>query len=432
MAEGVRPEVAAPSLSDDEVLAIRADFPILADEGLVYLDTGATSQKPRAVLDAERQYLEHENAAVHRGAHRLAAEATERFEDARASVAGFIGADEDEVSWTGNATGALNTIAYAIGNASAGRGGPEADRFRLGPGDEIVSTELEHHANLIPWQELAARTGATLRFVPIDDSGALRMEEAARIIGPASRIVAFSHVSNVLGGVIPVDELVALARGAGALTVLDACQSVPHLPFDVRALGVDFAAFSGHKMLGPTGIGALYGRRELLNALPPFLHGGSMITTVTMERAEYLPAPQRFEAGTQPVAQAIGLAAAVRYLEGIGMARVAAHEAELGARLAEGIAAIDGVRLLGPAPGEPRIGLASFVVEGVHAHDVGQFLDDRGIAVRVGHHCTQPLHRRLGITASTRASAGVYTTRQEIDLLLDGVRDAVAFFGARP
>lgn len=431
MAEGVRPEVAAPSLSDDEVLAIRADFPILADEGLVYLDTGATSQKPRAVLDAERRYLEHENAAVHRGAHRLAAEATERFEDARATVADFIGADEDEVSWTGNATGALNTIAYAIGNASAGRGGPEAERFRLGPGDEIVTTELEHHANLIPWQELAARTGATLRFVPIDDSGALRMEEAARIIGPATRIVAFSHVSNVLGGVIPVDELVALARGAGALTVLDACQSVPHLPFDVRALGVDFAAFSGHKMLGPTGIGALYGRRELLNAMPPFLHGGSMITTVTMERAEYLPAPQRFEAGTQPVAQAIGLAAAARYLEGIGMARVAAHEAELGARLAEGIAAIDGVGLLGPAPGEPRIGLASFVVEGVHAHDVGQFLDDRGIAVRVGHHCTQPLHRRLGITASTRASAGVYTTRQEIDVLLDGVRDAVPFFGVR-
>lgn len=431
MAEGVRPEVDARSLSDDDVLAIRADFPILADEGLVYLDTGATSQKPRAVLDAERQYLEHENAAVHRGAHRLAAEATERFEDARATVAGFIGADEDEVCWTGNATGALNTVAYAIGNASASRGGSEADRFRLGPGDEIVTTELEHHANLIPWQELAARTGATLRFVPIDDSGALRMAEAARIIGPATRIVAFSHVSNVLGGVLPVDELVALARDAGALTVLDACQSVPHLPFDVRALGVDFAAFSGHKMLGPTGIGALYGRRELLNALPPFLHGGSMITTVTMERAEYLPAPQRFEAGTQPVAQAIGLAAAVRYLEGIGMARVAAHEAELAARLAEGIAAIDGVRLLGPVPGEPRIGLASFVVEGVHAHDVGQFLDDCGIAVRVGHHCTQPLHRRLGITASTRASAGVYTTRHEIDLLLDGVRDAVGFFGVR-
>jgi cysteine desulfurase/selenocysteine lyase len=429
--EGVRPSAAEAALSDDEVLAIRADFPILADERLVYLDTGATSQKPRAVLDAERHYLEHENAAVHRGAHTLAAEATERFEEARAAVAGFVGADEDELVWTGNATAALNAVAYAVGNASAGRGGAEADRFRLHAGDEIVVTELEHHADLIPWQELAARTGATLRFVPIDDDGALRMEEAARIIGPATRIVAFSHVSNVLGGVNPVADLVALARGVGALTVLDACQSVPHLPVDLRALDVDFAAFSGHKMLGPTGIGALYGRRELLNALPPFLTGGSMITTVTMERAEYLPAPQRFEAGTQPVAQAIGLAAAVRYLEGIGVDRVAAHEADLGARLAAGLAPIDGVRLLGPAPGSPRIGLASFVVDGVHAHDVGQFLDDRGIAVRVGHHCAQPLHRRLGITASTRASTGVYTTRQEIDVLLEGVRDAVEFFGVR-
>jgi cysteine desulfurase/selenocysteine lyase len=335
------------------------------------------------------------------------------------------------VSWTGNATGALNTVASAIGHASAGRGGAEADRFRLRAGDEIVVTELEHHANLIPWQELAARTGATLRFVPVDDEGALRMDEAARIIGPATRIVAFSHVSNVLGAVNPVDDLVALAHAVDALTVLDACQSVPHLPVDVKALGVDFAAFSGHKMLGPTGIGTLYGRRELLNALPPFLTGGSMITTVTMERAEYLPAPQRFEAGTQPVAQAIGLAAAVRYLEAIGMPRIAAHEAELGARLAEGIAAVDGVRLLGPAPGEPRIGLASFAVDGVHAHDVGQFLDDRGIAVRVGHHCAQPLHRRLGITASTRASASVYTTRREIDVLLEGVQDAVRFFGVR-
>ncbi|GAA2749326.1 cysteine desulfurase [Amnibacterium kyonggiense] len=427
----MRPQAAAAALSDDEVLGLRADFPILADERLVYLDSGATSQKPFAVLDAERAYLEHENAAVHRGAHSLAAEATERFEDARATVAAFVGAEEEELVWTENATAALNTVAYGIGNASAGRGGPEADRFRLRAGDELVVTELEHHANLIPWQELAARTGATLRFIPVDDAGALDLAEAARIIGPATRLVAFSHVSNVLGGMSPVDDLVALAQGVGALTVLDACQSVPHLPVDVQALGVDFAAFSGHKMLGPTGIGALYGRRELLDALPPFLTGGSMITTVTMERAEYLPAPQRFEAGTQPVAQAIGLAAAARYLDAIGMARIAAHEAELGARLAEGVAAIDGVRLLGPAPGEPRVGLASFAVDGVHAHDVGQFLDDRGIAVRVGHHCAQPLHRRLGITASTRASTAVYTTRQEVDLLLDGLRDAVTFFGVR-
>ncbi|MGT2425168.1 aminotransferase class V-fold PLP-dependent enzyme [Amnibacterium kyonggiense] len=431
LAEGVRPRLAAGALSEEEVLRLRADFPILDDERLVYLDSGATSQKPLAVLDAERAHLLHENAAVHRGAHALAAEATERFEDARATVAAFVGAEDEELVWTGNATGALNTVAFAIGNASAGRGGAEAARFRLVPGDEIVVTELEHHANLIPWQELAARTGSRLRFVPVDDEGALDLEEAARVIGPATRIVAFSHVSNVLGGVNPVDALVALARGVGALTVLDACQSVPNLPVDVKALGVDFAAFSGHKMLGPTGIGALYGRRELLDALPPFLTGGSMITTVTMERAEYLPSPQRFEAGTQPVAQAIGLAAAVRWLDAVGMARIAAHEAELGARLAEGVAAIDGVRLLGPAPGAPRVGLASFVVDGVHAHDVGQFLDDRGIAVRVGHHCAQPLHRRLGVTASTRASTAVYSTRHEVDLLLEGVRDAVAFFGVR-
>ncbi|WP_375389338.1 aminotransferase class V-fold PLP-dependent enzyme [uncultured Amnibacterium sp.] len=419
------------ALTESEVAAIRADFPILRDGRLVYLDSGATSQKPLAVLDAERFYLEHENAAVHRGAHTLAAEATERFEDARAAVAALVGADDDELVWTENATAALNLVAYAIGNASAGRGGAEADRFRLRAGDEIVVTELEHHANLIPWQELAARTGAVLRFVPVDDRGGLRLEEAERIIGARTRVVAFSHVSNVLGSVSPVAPLVALARAAGALVVLDACQSVPHLPVDVRALDVDLAAFSGHKMLGPTGIGALYGRREVLDALPPFLTGGSMITTVTMEHAEYLPAPQRFEAGTQPVAQAIGLAAAVRYLDGIGMERIAAHEAAVGARLAEGLAAIDGVRLLGPAPGEARVGLASFGVEGVHAHDVGQFLDDRGIAVRVGHHCAQPLHRRLGLTASTRASGYLYTTQDEVDAVIDGVRDAVAFFGAR-
>lgn len=431
MTEGVRPAVHAGALTDDEVAAIRSEFPILAEPGLVYLDSGATSQKPRAVLDAELRYLEHANAAVHRGAHLLGSEATDRFEDARATVAAFIGAAEDEIVWTSSATAALNTVAYAIGNASAGRGGSEADRFRLRQGDEIVVTELEHHANLIPWQELAARTGATLRWIPVDDAGALRMDEAARIIGPATRVLAFSHVSNVLGAVNPVEELVALARAVGAVTVLDACQSVPHLPVDVAALGVDLAAFSGHKMLGPTGIGVLYGRRAVLDALPPFLTGGSMITTVTMEHAEYLPAPQRFEAGTQPVSQAIGLGEAVRYLERVGMPRVAAHEAELGARLAAGLAATDGVRLLGPAPGAPRIGLAAFVVEGVHAHDVGQFLDDRGIVVRVGHHCAQPLHRRLGITASTRASAAVHTTRDEVDALLEGVRDAVAFFGVR-
>jgi cysteine desulfurase/selenocysteine lyase len=427
------PTTRTESLSAAQIRDIRADFPILAStvngEQLVYLDSGATSQKPVQVLDAERRFYEHDNAAVHRGAHTLAALATESFEDARATVARFIGARENEVVWTANATEALNLVAYAISNASLGRGGADAAAFRIGEGDEIVVTEMEHHANLIPWQELAARTGATLRFIPIDDDGALRLDDLERIVTPRTRVLAFTHVSNVLGSINPVELLVARAKAVGALTVLDACQSAPHLALDVAALDVDFAAFSGHKMLGPTGIGVLYGRAALLDAMPPFLTGGSMITTVTMEKAEYLPAPQRFEAGTQNVSQAIALAAAIRYLEGVGMPRIAEHEARLGQRLAEGISAIDGVRLLGPAAGVERVGLASFDVAGIHSHDVGQFLDDRGIAVRVGHHCAQPLHRRLGITSSTRASAYLYTTDDEVDALVAGVADTVAFFG---
>ncbi|NEM92546.1 aminotransferase class V-fold PLP-dependent enzyme [Galbitalea soli] len=429
----ISPAPIAPAFTNAELAAVRADFPLLGvavnGHPLVYLDSGATSQKPRSVIDVERDYYETENAAVHRGAHTLAALATERFEDARATVARFVGARADEIVWTSNATEAINLVAYAIGNATAGRGGTAAERFRLAPGDEIVVTELEHHANLIPWQELAARTGAVLRFIPVDDAGALRMDEAARLIGPRTRILAFTHVSNVLGSVTPVGELVELAREVGALTVLDACQSAPHLSLDLAALGVDFAAFSGHKMLGPTGIGVLYGRRELLNALPPFLTGGSMITTVTMESAEYLPAPQRFEAGTQRVSQAIALATAVDYLQSVGVERIAQHEARLGARLVEGLARIPGVTVLGPAVGEHRVGLATFDVAGVHSHDVGQFLDDRGIAVRVGHHCAQPLHRRLGRVSSTRASAYLYTTDDEVDAFLAGVVAATAFFG---
>jgi cysteine desulfurase/selenocysteine lyase len=416
-----------------EIASIRSEFPILdvAVNGrpLVYLDSGATSQKPRSVIDAEREYYERENAAVHRGAHTLAALATERFEDARATVARFIGAQDDEIVWTSNATEALNLVAFAIGNATAGRGGQAAHRFRLSPGDEIVVTEMEHHANLLPWQELAARTGAVLRYIPVSDGGALRMDEAARRDTTRTRILAFTHVSNVLGIINPVADLVALARSVGALTVLDACQSAPHLPLDVSALGVDFAAFSGHKMLGPTGVGVLYGRSELLNALPPFLTGGSMITTVTMDGAEYLPAPHRFEAGTQRVAQAIALATAIDYLNQIGIEGIARHEASLGQRLVSGLIDIPGVTVLGPGVGQPRVGLASFDVNGVHSHDIGQFLDDRGIAVRVGHHCTQPLHRRLGVTSSTRASAYLYTTDDEVDEFLDAVAAATKFFG---
>jgi cysteine desulfurase/selenocysteine lyase len=420
-------------LSDAEVAAIRADFPILrtevGGEPLVYLDSGATSQKPRQVIQTESYYYEHENAAVHRGAHTLAALATEKFEDARATVARFVGAGEDEIVWTSNATEALNLVAYAIGNATAGRGGSEAEQFRLAAGDEILVTEMEHHANLLPWQELAARTGAVLKYIPLADDGELRMDEAERLVGTRTRILAFTHVSNVLGVINPVRRLVELAHSVGALAVLDACQSAPHLPLNLAGLGVDFAAFSGHKMLGPTGVGVLYGRGELLNALPPFLTGGSMITTVTMDGAEYLPAPHRFEAGTQRVSQAIALATAVDYLRGVGMERIAAHEATLGQTLVEGLEAIPGVTVLGPKSGQPRVGLASFDVSGVHSHDIGQFLDDRGIAVRVGHHCAQPLHRRLGVTSSTRASAYLYTTSDEVAQFLDGVSAATKFFG---
>lgn len=419
-------------LTDAEVRRLREDFPILQVEvnghPLSYLDSGATSQRPFAVLDAERTFATTLNAAVHRGAHTLAAEATEVFEDARATVARFIGADEGEIIWTSNATEALNLVAYSISNASLGRGGAAAERLRLREGDEIVTTEMEHHANLIPWQELAARTGATLRVIPLDDDGALRLDVAAELIGERTKLVAFTHVSNVLGVINPVEQLVALARAVGAFVVLDACQSAPHLPLDVRELDVDFAVLSGHKMLGPTGIGALYGRRELLEAMPPFLTGGSMITTVTTTEATYLPPPQRFEAGTQRVSQAVALAAAIDYLTAVGMPRIAAHEAAFGARLVEGLSAIDGVRVLGAGIHLPRVGLASFDVDGIHSHDLGQFLDDRGIAVRVGHHCAQPLHRRLGVTSSTRASTYLYTTGAEIDAVLDGVRGAIDFF----
>ena len=431
----------APSPARLDADAIRADFPLLGErvhgERLVYLDSGATSQKPQAVIDAEVDFLTRANSAVHRGAHTLAAEATELFEDARVTVAGFVGARPEQLVWTSGATAGLNLVAYAVGNASAGRGAPASERFALRPGDEIVITESEHHANLVPWQELAARTGAVLRHIPVRDDGTVDLDAATALIGDRTRLVAFTHVSNVLGIVNPVAALVALAQEVGALTVLDACQSAPHLPLDLPALGVDLAVFSGHKMLGPYGVGALYGRADVLEALPPFLTGGSMITTVTLDEAAYLPPPQRFEAGTQPVSQAIGLAAAVRYLDGVGMPAIHAHEKELGARMGAGLRQIPGVRLLGDvsngtADGETaeRVGLWSFDVDGVHAHDVGQFLDARGVAVRVGHHCAQPLHRRFGLTATVRASTALYNTADDVDVFLDALSGVRSFFGA--
>lgn len=431
-------ERSVPVMDNAEVLRIRNDFPVLNQmvngKPLVYLDSGATSQNPLSVIEAEQEFYEQRNAAVHRGAHHLAVEATEAFEDARQTVADLIGADYSETVWTSNATEGLNLISYALSNAALwaaqGRGDSALKGLALKPGDEIVVTEMEHHANLIPWQELAFRTGATLRYLPIDDSGRLSLEQAAGIIGSRTRVLAFTHASNVLGTINPVPELVALARDSNALVVLDACQSAPHMPLDVKELDVDFAVFSGHKMLAPTGIGVLYGRQELLDILPPFLTGGSMITTVTMERAEYLPAPQRFEAGTQRISQAIALAAAANYLTETGLDRIHRWEMDLGRRMVSGLEAIPGIRVLGPAAGEERIGLAAFDVEGVHAHDVGQFLDSMGIAVRVGHHCAQPLHRRLGLTATTRASAYLYNTTDDVDQFLDAVAGVRAYFRA--
>lgn len=428
----LRPSVAA--LGNDEVLRIRNDFPILQQQvngrRLVYLDSGATSQNPISVMEAEQEFYEQRNSAVHRGAHHLAVEATEAFEDARAAVAAFIGADWDEVIWTSNATEGLNLLTYSFLNASLPGASAAASRFALGPGDELVVTEMEHHANLIPWQQLAERTGATLKYIPVDDDGALDLGAAADIIGGRTKVLAFTHASNVLGTINPVDSLVQMARSAGALVVLDACQSAPHLPLDVKTLDVDFAVFSGHKMLAPTGIGALYGRSGLLNALPPFLTGGSMITTVTMERAAFMESPQRFEAGTQRISQAIAMAAGANYLSETGLGRIHEWESSLGQRMVKGLEAIPGIRVLGPAAGIDRIGLAAFDVAGVHAHDVGQFLDSRGIAVRVGHHCAQPLHRRLGLTASTRASAYLYNTTDDVDDFLEAVAHVRAYFRA--
>ncbi|MHA7177664.1 SufS family cysteine desulfurase [Arthrobacter sp. Sr24] len=420
-------------LTDTEVLRIRNDFPILEQhvngQPLVYLDSGATSQNPLSVMEAEQEYYEQRNSAVHRGAHTLAVAATDVFEEARSTVAAFIGADDNELVWTQNATAGLNLIAYSFGNASVGTVSEAAKKFAITTGDEVLVTEMEHHANLIPWQELCRRTGATLRYIPIHDDGSLDMDAAATLITHSTKVLSFTHVSNVTGVINPVTQLTSLAHAAGTLVVLDACQSAPHLPLDVKALDVDFAVFSGHKMLGPTGIGGLYGRAELLDAMPPFLTGGSMITTVTMEEAGYLPAPQRFEAGTQPISQAVALAAAANYLQETGMDRIHAWEVQLGQRLVSGLEAIEGIRVLGPAAGVPRAGLVSFEVEGVHAHDVGQFLDAAGIAVRVGHHCAQPLHRRLGLNSSTRASTYLYNTTAEVDAFLVAVAGVRVYFG---
>lgn len=410
-----------------ESAVIRGDFPILTrtvrgGRPLVYLDSGATSQKPYAVLDAERAYYTTSNAAPHRGAHLLSEEATAAYEGARARLGAFVGVPAHEMVFTKNATEALNLVAYAFSNATVGR-------FTMDHRDEILVTAMEHHANLVPWQELARRTGATLRWVDLTPGGELDLTALDGLLTERTKVFAFTHVSNVLGTVNPVRELAAAAHAVGALAVLDACQSVPHLPVDLAALGVDFAAFSGHKMFGPMGIGALWGRESLLDEMPPFLTGGSMIELVRMEESTYAPPPQRFEAGVPMAAQAVGLAAACEYLDGFGMERVHAHEQLLVEAALDGLAQRPWVRVLGPVDATRRSGSVAFVVDGVHAHDVGQVLDDAGVAVRVGHHCAWPLHRALGVTASTRASFAAYTTVDEIGTFLAALDTVPAIFG---
>ena len=406
-----------------DVAAIRADFPILSrtvrgGRPLVYLDSGATSQKPVQVLDAERAFYQQHNSAAHRGAHLLGEEATDAYESARARVAAFIGAGPGEIVFTKNATEAINLVAYAMGNAGS-----------VGPGDEILVTEMEHHANLVPWQQLCERTGATLRWFRVTPEGTLDLD--LDLITERTKIVAVTHQSNVTGVIPPVAEIARAAHEQGALVLADGAQSVPHQPVDVAALGVDFLAFSGHKMLGPYGIGVLFGRAEALEAMPPFLFGGSMIEVVRMEGSTFLPPPQRFEPGVPPAAQAVGLAAACDYLTALGMQNVAAHEEALTAYALETLSEIGGVRILGPLTTKDRGGAVSFDVTGVHPHDVGQILDEFGVAVRADHHCAWPLHRALGVAASTRASFYLYNTREEVDVLAEGIRHAQRFFGGR-
>ena len=404
-----------------DVEAIRADFPALArtvrnGNPLIYLDSGATSQKPVQVLDAERSFYERHNGAAHRGTHLLGEEATDVYEGARAKVAAFIGADVGEVVFTKNATEAINLVAYTM---------------QASPGDEILITEMEHHANLVPWQQLCQRTGATLRWLSVTPDGRLDLDHLDQMITGRTKLVAVTHQSNVTGTIPPVAEIARAAHDKGALVLADAAQSVPHQPVDVAALGVDFLAFSGHKMLGPYGIGVLFGRANLLEAMPPFLTGGSMIEMVRMEGSTFLPPPQRFEPGVPAVAEAAGLGAAIDYLTTLGMDNVAAHEESLTAHALDALREINGVRILGPDTTKDRGGAVAFEVEGVHPHDVGQVLDELGVAVRTGHHCAWPLHRALGVQASTRATFYVYNTHAEVEALADGIRYAQRFFGAR-
>lgn len=423
----------AADFTDAEMMAIRRDFPALACIGrggtpIVYLDSGATSQKPACVITAEAEFYEKFNGAVHRNTHLLGDEATVKFEDARERLATFVGAHSDEIVWTKNATEGLNLVASAFANATDGLGAPGEERFHLGPKDRIVVTRGEHHSNLVPWQQLAARTGAELAWLDLTPDGRIDLDTLDQIT-PATKVMAFTHASNVTGAITPVEPIVEAARKVGAMTVLDTCQSSAHMPINVRDLGVDFAVFSSHKMLGPTGVGALWGRRELLEAMPPVLTGGSVVADVEMESTTFLPPPAKFEAGSQPIAQAVAWAVALDYLGELGMDRVARHEHDITRYLLDGLKEMEGIRLLGPTTAEERLGAVAFEVEGVHPHDVGQVLDFEDVAVRVGHHCAIPLHKFFGVKSSSRATVSLTTTRDEIDQFLGALRRVQEYFG---
>ncbi len=408
-----------------DVATIRQDFPIFRrtvrdGKKLIYLDSGATSQKPEAVIQAEGDFYRLHNAAVHRGAHQLAEEATDAYEGARSKVANFIGAQAEEIVFTKSATESINLIAYAMSNA------PTGSRFALTSKNRIVVTEMEHHANLIPWQQLASRSGAKLSWFEVLPDGRLDLNSINSVISADTKVVAITHQSNVLGTVNPLEAIVARAREVGAVVILDACQSVPHMPIDVKKLGVDFLVFSGHKALGPTGIGVLWSNQ--LDDLPPFLFGGSMIENVTMESATWAPAPKRFEAGVPNMAQAVGLGAALDYLNAIGMENVFEHEMQLTKYFLEELQKVPTLKIVGPLDLENRGSCISFTVGEIHPHDLGQYLDSQGIAVRTGHHCAWPLTRKLGVPATTRASLYLYNQESECDLLVKAIVDAQRYF----
>lgn len=407
------------------VAKVRQDFPIFErtirdGKKLVYLDSGATSQKPLSVIDAESDFYKFHNAAVHRGAHQLAEEATDAFENARLKVAHFIGAQEDQIVFTKSATESLNLVAYAMGNAEAGT------RFALTSKDRIVVSEMEHHANLIPWQQLAGRTGAQLSWFEVTPEGRLDLSSINSVITENTKVVALTHQSNVLGTINPLEAIISRAHEVGAVVILDACQSVPHMPVDVKTLGVDFLAFSGHKALGPTGVGVLWS--SVLNELPPFLFGGSMIETVTMSSATWAPAPRKFEAGVPNMAQAVGLGAALDYLSKIGMDAVHNHEIDLTGYLINKLSLVPDLKIVGPTHNELRGGTVSFTVGEIHPHDLGQYLDSQGVAVRTGHHCAWPLTRKLGVPATTRASLYLYNDETDCDALFDAILGAQKYF----